>query len=190
MLHVHVTWFSNKNARPGLTRLTVTGTPAETTPLKAAPPAADVSLETPGRLKLWSIAWQMFQDRPLLGIGPDTYQANYALYAHEEKFAPHAHNLWLGWLAGTGLIGFVAFLWMTWRLLQFAWRGRQRQKKGNPLWIWWLALLAGMISLFTHGFVDGPYAILSVYLAFWIVAGLTLSIAAPVTVPALTRPQQ
>lgn len=175
MLHVYVTWFSKKNVVPALTRLTVRGTPSENAPQKIMSPAEDTSIETPGRLKLWLTAWQMFQDRPLLGVGQNTYQINYSKYAHEEKYAPHAHNLWLGWLAETGILGLLAFLWMTWKLIQIAWRGRYLQQNDISLWVWWLAFLAGITSLLIHGFVDVPYSDASVYLAFWMVAGLVLS---------------
>jgi hypothetical protein len=178
MIQESVIWFSKKNATPALTRLTVTGPLDNSAPPIIIPPEKDVSIETPGRLKLWLTAWQMFQDRPLLGLGLQTFQSNYSLYTGEEKFVPHAHSLWIGWLVETGIVGLLAFIWMTWKLIHIAWRGRQLQQGENNLWIWWLACLGGIVSWLMHGFVDSTYADQQVHLAFWIVAGLILSTVA------------
>lgn len=181
MIQESVTWFSEKNAVPALTYLTVTGTPSSNVPPKIISLTKEVSLETPGRLKLWSVAWEMFRERPLLGIGRKTYHANYSAYAYEENFAAHTHNLWIGLLAETGIVGFFAFLWMLWRLLQIIWRGNLLHQYDTSLWIWWLACLSGITSWFVHGFVDTPDIDATVLLAFWIVVGLILSIAETVS---------
>jgi O-antigen ligase len=53
-----------------------------------------------GRTDLWSTAWAMFQDAPLLGKGPHAFGVFHRI--------PWAHNLYLEVMAEQGLLGLVA----------------------------------------------------------------------------------
>lgn len=67
------------------------------------------------RWVLWQINWQMFLDYPLLGIG---YQENelrakeyvLKLGLPETTFTGHAHNTYLQFLSGTGIVGLTLYL--------------------------------------------------------------------------------
>lgn len=81
------------------------------------------------RLDVWKANIAMFLDHPILGVG---YGVNeeiigdyYAKLGIVQEFGGHAHNNYLQFLAGTGLLGFFAFLsatmlllWMSHRLLR------------------------------------------------------------------------
>lgn len=81
------------------------------------------------RLDVWRANIAMFKDNPILGVG---YGVNeeiigdyYAKLGITQEFGGHAHNNYLQFLSGTGLLGFAAytafslvFLWMTHRLLR------------------------------------------------------------------------
>lgn len=70
-----------------------------------------------GRTELWSIAWAMSQDEPLLGVGLDNFQARSPDYVQRPgsvKYAdiivddPHVtHNVYLQQLAETGYPGLI-----------------------------------------------------------------------------------
>jgi O-Antigen ligase/Tetratricopeptide repeat len=86
---------------------------------KAAPPAASTSADLQERLftftggyrvELWTEAWDDFEDHPLLGAGPGTYED----YWNQHRPIPHdvrdAHSLYLETLAELGPLGLALLL--------------------------------------------------------------------------------
>jgi len=81
------------------------------------------------RIWLWMANWKMFLDHPFFGIGYGIYKWRLREYfdlmgAPAEQFESHAHNQYLHFLAGTGLLGLLCFLifigfnlWTTWKLI-------------------------------------------------------------------------
>lgn len=81
------------------------------------------------RMFLWKANWEMFKDYPIFGIG---YQENenrageyVARMGRPDAFTGHAHNNYLQMLSGTGITGFVTYLfiigfmlWLNWRLIK------------------------------------------------------------------------
>ena len=61
------------------------------------------------RIELWSVAWKMWQEHPVLGVGIGQYQAVADQYVFG-GVANIAHNTYLSFLAETGLVGFVIFM--------------------------------------------------------------------------------
>ena len=66
------------------------------------------------RFLMWRSAWNMFLDHPWLGVGiynfGDPYEKNYMLPEAKEGRHPHPHNIFLQFLAETGIFGFGTFL--------------------------------------------------------------------------------
>jgi O-antigen ligase len=71
------------------------------------------------RMIVWSANWEMFKDNPFFGVG---YQKNgpprvldyyEKMGISKNAFASHAHNVYLNFLAGTGLPGFLLYLSFT-----------------------------------------------------------------------------
>lgn len=67
------------------------------------------------RTGLWGIAWEGFKDHPVLGYGPETFSIPFEIYGKEyfEKYHEHedkAHNVIMGYLVETGLLGTFAYL--------------------------------------------------------------------------------
>lgn len=64
------------------------------------------------RMARWQSAWGMFQDQPLIGVGPGNYVVAYAQYALPgwENPLGHAHNFYLHVLAEMGLVGASVYL--------------------------------------------------------------------------------
>lgn len=69
------------------------------------------------RLAHWQAAIAMAQDHPLFGVGLGNYALRYTDYHLINWEAPlgHAHNLYLNFLAETGVVGLAAYLafWMS-----------------------------------------------------------------------------
>lgn len=91
--------------------------------------AADAQFELPapaesgvgagsGRVYIWSYIMDLVKDRPILGYGLDTLIYNFPHYNKDaranletqEVIVDKPHNMYLGVLYGTGIVGFVAFL--------------------------------------------------------------------------------
>jgi O-antigen ligase len=126
---------------------------------------------------LWTTAWQMFTDHPLLGVGPYNYRWFYPNYTGEPLDVTHTHSLFFGLLADTGILGLAAFLWMLFHLAQAAWRGRRVVRPSGSLWVWWSALLASLLAWFIHGLVGFPFTGLDTAIPFWLLASLLVSMS-------------
>jgi putative inorganic carbon (HCO3(-)) transporter len=86
------------------------------------------------------VALLMFADRPLLGVGPDLYRANYLAYAEDARSYSDAiairvkeserkpHSAYLGLLAEVGIAGLVAFLGAAGSVLAALSRARRRAR--------------------------------------------------------------
>jgi len=68
------------------------------------------------RIYLWGIAWQMFQDNPVLGVGPGNFQYNNQNYEDPVRVAQGrhvwgqvAHSLYFTLLPEYGVVGTVLF---------------------------------------------------------------------------------
>ncbi len=112
----HGVWFSTEPEVPWtISRASVTGSATE------APRDADRLLirrrPPPGRWVLWRAAWQMLAQRPLTGVGPDNFRLRYGEFAGQPVADPriHSNNMYVEMVAGGGLIGGLAFLWLCWR---------------------------------------------------------------------------
>jgi len=71
------------------------------------------TLSTVGRLHFWHTAWQMIQDRPILGVGHNSFVAAYdnyddlnGIYGRNRS----VHNSWLGLASELGIPGLLIFL--------------------------------------------------------------------------------
>ncbi|MCL6646850.1 MAG: O-antigen ligase family protein [Chloroflexi bacterium] len=143
-------------------------------------PARLVSEQTSvGRLTLWSAAWRMVLDHPLLGVGPDNF-----LYAYRDRgYLPpegwrepdtsHPHNLLLDAWLRTGILGFGALA----AAAALFWRAAVRllRSRSDPSWPTALALAGGMLAALTHGLFDNGYFLPDLAVLFWLaVAGMAV----------------
>lgn len=180
MVQEGTTWFSWKGAPTAITRLSVTAAPPGTQASAPPPPpsAAPVRLPSPGRLALWRAALLMVRERPLLGVGPDSFRLLYGPYMGLTDWdrGIHSNDLYIEWLAGTGLAGLAAFLWFNACLVLTCYRGQKAWQHRDPrVALWHLAVLAALVTWFMHGIFDSFYEFTPTYVLFWIVAGLGAS---------------
>ena len=112
------------------------------------------------RLLLWRSAWQMAQDFPLLGVGPDNflyhYRSDYLLpAAWREPSLNHPHNIVLDWWTRLGLPGLM--LGMAWLAAGIAGLVTAlRRQQDSALMV---GLLAGVAAAVAHGLIDMSYAL-------------------------------
>jgi O-antigen ligase len=132
---------------------------------------ADRSVSTASvdsRLHLWRSALQAIKARPLLGYGPEGYQASHCCSPGHVQ----AHNAVLQIAIECGVIGLLAFAWLAWLTIgDTLVRLCQKKNSGDEI-ILGQALVASMIlSLMVYSMVDGilyhviPFLILSILCA-------------------------
>ena len=93
----------------------------------------DISLTSStgfSRVTIWNMAWEAFEERPILGWGPGNFIIPYAKYYNpdlygNEPWFDRVHNMHLEWLVAGGILGFLAYvslfaasgfvIWRLWR---------------------------------------------------------------------------
>jgi len=109
------------------------------------------------RLAHWAAGLNMFADHPWLGVGIGNYAVAYGRYALPHWYEPlgHAHNVYLNFLAETGILGTAAFasLWLAsiWHALRQA---GQADRARAALAI---GLLGTLIYLTVHNVFDNLF---------------------------------
>lgn len=104
------------------------------------------------RKQVWSVAWQMIENQPLLGVGLGKFHYYFQYFCPQAgipwegdiRFVrSHAHNLYLHILAEQGIIGFFSWLAM---LGTIAWRVIRSVK--NKAFSFEIASLTGILTAF------------------------------------------
>ena len=106
----------------------------------------DANFAVMERLAHWRAGQQMFGDRPWLGVGIGNYAAAYARYALPHWYLPlgHAHNVFINFLAETGIVGFSAFMVFWLGVAGLAWRSAVRSSGYQR------ALGIGLLGMWTY----------------------------------------
>ncbi len=114
------------------------------------------------RINRWRSAYRMFQDKPILGWGPGTYQMLYAPYQLSQdqtiittNFGDlgNAHSEYLGPLAEMGLPGMIFFMIMAYLLLVTGIRNYKFARTRELRWLS-LSITLGFVTYLTHGFLN------------------------------------
>ncbi len=114
------------------------------------------------RLNRWVSAWGMFQDKPVFGFGPGTYQFNYAQYqkpAYRTIITTNAgdggnaHSEYLGPLSESGLLGMLIVITLVLMVLV---KGINvyRYAKDHDIRIYALMSTLALITYFLHGILN------------------------------------
>ncbi|MFA6476193.1 MAG: O-antigen ligase family protein [Candidatus Paceibacterota bacterium] len=98
---------------------------------------ADMSLSsgTAGsRLMIWKMSWQGFQERPILGWGPENYSMVFSKYYDpgmygQEPWFDRSHNIFFDWLINAGILGLLAYLSIYLVSLYYLWFGKKKKEE-------------------------------------------------------------
>jgi hypothetical protein len=120
--------------------------------------------ESSGRGELWTVAWQIWEDNPAVGVGQQGFvdhSADYAralgplefseFLAEEPKFV---HNTYLELLAETGIVGLVLFVSLVVACVRSAWRAAVRFEGQGDLAMATLArsVIAALVAMLAAAF--------------------------------------
>lgn len=146
-------------------------------------PLADPTFKT--RVPIWEVGWESFKTAPFIGTGYQSYLKRHQAYVAEHKTAldarygvyernvKQAHNIILGRLVETGLLGTAGFFLFYCGAIAAAWRGSGENR-------WLLAPLVFYLGMSL--FDDGLFRMNDAFILF--VAGTALGAgAAPAPTP-------
>jgi O-antigen ligase len=118
---------------------------------------ASVGYDAGTRLILWDTAWNLFVHSPIIGVGWGNFVEIYGSYLSSFPWIPpgvfEAHNIYLQFLAETGVVGFTVFFLFIFR----AWRQGLRQLRfARDVFDKALGfgVLGAIITMLVHGIVD------------------------------------
>lgn len=127
----------------------------------------DVSTDV--RLVMWQGAWRIVEDKPVLGTGLASFPVVYEDYKENKhvEFFPNPDHLYLTLWIEMGLLGLLVFMAI---VVQFFREGTPKAK-GNAYIV---GLMAAMVAILIHGFLDTPYFKNDLAVQFWIFIGLMI----------------
>jgi len=131
-----------------------------------------------GREIIWHQAWDMIQQRPLLGVGPMHFANTY------NPIAAHPHQSILQWGSEWGIPSIVLVGWLVFRGLRATFLViRRKEFTSAPIDLIRICLFASLIGALTQSMVDG--VIVMPYSQLWlaIVVGWLLGIHEQVNKP-------
>jgi putative inorganic carbon (HCO3(-)) transporter len=107
------------------------------------------------RLPLLDLAWRMFADHPVLGVGANGFGAAIPAYATPDldlTWLYTVHDRYLLVLAETGIVGLLAYLWFLGATLR---RGLAATRSADPLVAAAsIGLVAGLAGFLVHALVE------------------------------------
>jgi len=129
------------------------------------------------------VAWEMFQDRPIIGHGYGQYEEhrdpyhNDASYGLPLKQARHfiQHNILLSVLVDTGLVGLTLFVGWLITLAGVGWRLAREAGADQRRWVG-LMLLGTMAAYLTNGMFQDVTVIPMVHMYVFFIAGVAVTV--------------
>ena len=125
------------------------------------------------RLLMWTSAYHMFQDHPLLGVGfaqyADAYQNHYIMPEAKERQQGHAHSNVMQMLGERGGLGCLAFLGMWLYFIVFSIRGWLRQRN-----VAYLAFFSIVMGVMLQGLTEYNMGTTVVSKFYWFALGICL----------------
>jgi O-antigen ligase len=114
------------------------------------------------RINRWAAAIRLFEERPIFGWGPGTYQFVYAPYQRAKERTiistnygdmGNAHSEYIGPMSESGVLGMLTFIGILVTVIMTAMRVYKRAKNKEARMIS-LVILLGLITYYVHGLMN------------------------------------
>ena len=131
----------------------------------------------------WKVAYSMFRDHPLMGIGIGELYRNFAVYHSRLQTSSHsrfvyaqenAHNYLLQLAAETGAIGAGSFLFFFLWVLYAGWRGNRNLPAPERSWMAGFVGTVGGLAVFS--LAQHPMLRFEFQIYFWVFSACILSL--------------
>jgi O-antigen ligase len=148
----------------------------------ASMPTIFHQLTEPGRLMYWSVALEMINDHPIIGVGVNSFVKAYPKY--EQAFGqfpdigPYAHNQYLHLMAECGLLGFVVFLGVLVVVFSALARLLSRRIAAPFEAVVGAGLGAALVAYLINGTLESSLFYSRGSLIFWLLIGLLMAVDA------------
>jgi len=132
------------------------------------------------RVALWKANWEMFLDHPLLGIGYGEYKTILRSYFDRldmppSQFASHAHNQYLHFLAGTGILGLTCFLSYVGYGIKTTIQGIRNTTQSLTEKRFLIGALGAQVCFLIGGLTESNFERSKVRLVYLIISGLAIA---------------
>lgn len=127
------------------------------------------------RINRWQSAIRMFEERPVFGFGPGTYQFMYAPYQQSKEKTiistnfgdvGNAHSEYIGPLSESGLLGMLTFLALAIAIIATGMKV-YRESKNSEVRIVSLSVTMGLITYLSHGLLNNFLDTEKLSVPFW-----------------------
>jgi O-antigen ligase len=122
------------------------------------------------RLLIWESSKKMFLDNPITGVGLGNYtyqyQNKYISPQAKEPYLRNSHNIYLQFLAENGVIGFIGFLYLFYKIITVSISAFR--KKQNMHALIGLGITFGFLI---HGLTECTFSNTNVVKLYWFVLG-------------------
>jgi O-antigen ligase len=129
------------------------------------------------RLVLWDIAWDLFKQHPVLGVGMGDYstEADELVGDRTVTTTTDTHNVFLQVLATRGLVGFIPFVIFWVVVLRSLFRVKRGSVRDSLEWHYAVAAIAVTVAILFGALTENNVDDEEVFIAYLFVLGLALS---------------
>lgn len=129
------------------------------------------------RLVLWDIAWDLFRDNPVFGVGMGDYslEADRRVGDRTVTTTTDTHNVYLQVLATRGLVGFIPFVLFWFYVFRSLVRARDGSPKGSLEWHYAVGAIGATVAILFGALTENNVDDEEVFIAYMFVLGLALS---------------
>ncbi len=136
------------------------------------------------RINRWRSAIRMFEERPVFGWGPGTYQFVYAPFQLSTDYTiittnfgdlGNAHSEYLGPLSESGILGMLFVIALFVSIIILAVKNFKHNPNREFRWMS-LGILLGFVAYFTHGFLNNFLDTDKVSVPFWTLMAVLVAI--------------
>lgn len=133
------------------------------------------------RIFWWSVGWEIFKDRPLVGIGDVSTDKKFKQYAppQTKELAGHMHNNFIHIAVTLGIVGLFAFIFMIFEFFKVLSRVLK-----NYIWVRGpsksilLATIAAFLAFNVNGLFEWNFGDAEIITIIWFLIGTSLAIPA------------
>jgi O-antigen ligase len=136
------------------------------------------------RINRWQSAIRLFEERPVFGWGPGTYQFVYAPYQRSKERTiistnygdmGNAHSEYIGPLSESGVLGMITFLAIVISVIITALRV-YRQSRNKEVRMYVLMIFLGLVTYYVHGVLNNFLDTDKASVPFWGFAAMIVAI--------------
>lgn len=139
-------------------------------------PKSSISAGT-GRIYIWEKAIELVKERPILGYGLDSFSYNFPHYnidsragiSSENRIIDKPHSMYVGWLYGTGIVGFLCAIALVTLSLSISIKAAIKQNE-SIIWILGIAWVAYLLQALFNDSLPSTSAVM------WTIVGILLAI--------------